>query len=72
MLTEPAPVLEERRRSHSGRFQLENYEVAECDWHGFRAALHEDGMKYLAEYRLEANIVSMNIHSAINQQGNSN
>lgn len=28
-------------------------------------------MKYLAEYRLEQNIVSMNIHGAINNEGSS-
>lgn len=29
-------------------------------------------MKYLPEYRLEENIVSMNIHGAINNEGGSN
>lgn len=30
-------VLGERLRSHSWHIQLENYEVAKCDWQGFRA-----------------------------------
>lgn len=30
-------VLGERLKSHSWHIQLENYEVAKCDWQGFRA-----------------------------------
>lgn len=35
-------------------------------------ALQRDWMKYSHEYRLEESIVSMNIHRAINNEGNSN